>query len=69
LPATLTIDLQYPQAAFLYRATTPKVRIDGVEQPVEGWGRQQFHLPWGRTAWRSTCRARCPAKRGRRLSM
>lgn len=45
--AALTIDLGFPESAFLYRATTPKVLIDGVDQQVSGWGRQQIAVAHG----------------------
>jgi hypothetical protein len=43
----LVIDLRFPEQAFLYRSTKPRVLIDGVEQPVPGWGQHRFAVPPG----------------------
>ena len=43
----LLIDFSYPAAAFLYASRKPRLFIDGVEQPVTGWGRHRFPLAPG----------------------
>lgn len=35
---TLSITFGFPQAAFMYQATTPRLTIDGSGVPVQGWG-------------------------------
>ncbi len=43
----LNLSLAHPEAAFLYNATKPRVRLDGAEMPVAGWGRHQLPVPAG----------------------
>lgn len=44
---TLTINFSYPASAFLYKATSPKLRIDGADVPVPGWGSHRFPVAAG----------------------
>lgn len=37
----------FPQGAFLYRQTGPRLRVDGVEVPVPGWGTHQIPVDVG----------------------
>ncbi len=34
----LLMTFAFPQGAFLHRQTGPRLRVDGVEVPVPGWG-------------------------------
>lgn len=43
----LNLSLAHPEAAFLYNGTKPRVRLDGAELPVAGWGRHQLPVPAG----------------------
>lgn len=43
----LKITLQYPATAFLYRTTRPRLRLDGVDVPVSGWGVQRMPVTPG----------------------
>lgn len=43
----LSIDFRFPESAFLYRATSPRLRIDRAEQPVPGWGTHRFAVQPG----------------------
>ncbi|MEH0981950.1 hypothetical protein [Micromonospora sp. CPCC 205556] len=43
----LTLTLRHPPAAFLYAATTPRVRLDGVDVTVPGWGRHSIPVDPG----------------------
>ncbi|MEU8262028.1 hypothetical protein AB0C02_15560 [Micromonospora sp. NPDC048999] len=36
--STLKVTLRHPAAAFLYQATKPRLRLDGVDVPSTGWG-------------------------------
>jgi hypothetical protein len=41
----LAMTFAFPQAAFLYRQTGPRLRVDGVEVP--GWGMHRFPVDAG----------------------
>ncbi|GAA0437949.1 hypothetical protein Aca07nite_46770 [Actinoplanes capillaceus] len=41
------IDLRYPPSAFLYSALSPKIFVDGVEQPGTGWGKRPVGMAPG----------------------
>ncbi|GGN70330.1 hypothetical protein GCM10010112_36740 [Actinoplanes lobatus] len=41
------IDLRYPPSAFLYAALSPKIFVDGVEQPGTGWGKRPVGMAPG----------------------
>lgn len=47
---TLTITFGFPQAAFLYQSTTPKLRIDGADVPVHRWGTHRIPVAPGSRA-------------------
>lgn len=47
-PATLSIRFGYPEAAFLYKQARPRLRIDGADVPVPGWGAHRVPVPPGR---------------------
>jgi hypothetical protein len=38
LRGALSITYGFPPAAFLYQRTRPRLRVDGVDVPVPGWG-------------------------------
>lgn len=46
--AILDLTLSHPAATFLYRSTKPRVRVDGVDTAVSGWGRHRLALEPGR---------------------
>ncbi|MGC5019703.1 hypothetical protein [Micromonospora sp. DT47] len=46
--ATVDITLSHPAATFLYRATKPRMRLDGVEIPARGWGIHRLPVTPGR---------------------
>lgn len=43
----LLMTFAFPQEAFLYRQTGPRLRVDGVEVPVPGWGTHRFPVDAG----------------------
>jgi hypothetical protein len=45
---TLVVTFGHPAAAVLYRATRPRLRVDGVEIDIPGWGRHETSVPGGR---------------------
>jgi hypothetical protein len=45
---TLTITFSHPASAFLYRTTAPRLRIDGTDVAVPGWGSHRYPLAAGR---------------------
>ncbi|WP_330440793.1 hypothetical protein OHB44_11725 [Micromonospora sp. NBC_00821] len=45
--STLKVTLRYPASAFLYRATKPRLRLDGVDVPSTGWGVQRLPVSPG----------------------
>lgn len=47
-PGALSITFGFPTGGFLYRATSPRLRIDGTEIQVPGWGRHDVPVPAGR---------------------
>lgn len=44
----VSVTFRHPASAFIYQATTPKLRINGVDVPVPGWGTYQYPLAPGR---------------------
>lgn len=47
-PGALSITFGFPTGGFLYRATGPRLRIDGREVQVPGWGRHEVPVAAGR---------------------
>ena len=45
---TLSITFAFPPGAFLYRQAHPRLRVDGVDVPVPGWGSSRFPVDPGR---------------------
>lgn len=43
----LSMTFAFPQAAFLYRQSGPRLRVDGVEIPVRGWGTHRIPVDAG----------------------
>lgn len=43
----LSMTFAFPQAAFPYRQTGPRLRVDGVEVPVPGWGTHRVPVDAG----------------------
>ena len=46
--ATLTISLAYPPSAFVYRATKPRLLVNGVDVGVARWGKHRVPVTVGR---------------------
>lgn len=44
----LAVTLSYPATAFLYRATSPRVRVDGSDVEVAEWGSHRVPVAPGR---------------------
>lgn len=44
----LDLTVSHPAATFLYRATKPRVRMDGIDVAVSGWGRHRLAVEPGR---------------------
>ncbi|WP_229397954.1 hypothetical protein [Micromonospora okii] len=44
---TLTITLRHPAATFLYGATKPRVKLDGEDVAIGGWGRHTIAVSPG----------------------
>ncbi|MFG1884795.1 hypothetical protein [Micromonospora sp. NPDC049102] len=42
--STLTVTLRHPVATFLYQATKPRIRLDGVDVKTSGWGVQRIPI-------------------------
>ncbi len=61
----LNLSLAHPEAAFLYNGTKPRVRLDGAELPVAGWGRHQLPVPAGPHRLQIWVRYALPRKAGR----
>lgn len=45
---SVSVTFAHPAAAFLYNATKPRLRVDGVEVPVPDWGTHRFPVVPGR---------------------
>jgi hypothetical protein len=43
----LVMRFRHPAAAFLYQATSPRVRIDGVDTHIRDWGTHTIPVPAG----------------------
>ncbi len=46
--SALSLTLGFPAGGFLYRATSPRLRIDGTEVKVSGWGTHEVPVSPGR---------------------
>ena len=46
-PGAISLLFRHPPEAFLYQATKPRLRVDGVDVPVSGWGRHEIPVPAG----------------------
>lgn len=61
----LNLGLGHPEAAFLYKATKPRVRLDATDLPVDGWGRHRIPVPAGRHRLQVWVPYALPRKAGR----